>query len=79
MALLSDALFANVAGGAAETLWFGMPAWRWMFLAAAVPAVLYGVCSLRLPESPRYLVARGGSTTPPTCCATSPASPTRPP
>lgn len=59
VALLSDALFANVAGGAAETLWFGMPAWRWMFLAAAVPAVLYGVCSLRLPESPRYLVARG--------------------
>ena len=58
-ALLCDALFAEVAGGAAEQLWLGLPAWRWMFLAAAVPALLYGVFSLRLPESPRYLVARG--------------------
>ena len=58
VALLSDALLANVAGGAAEPLW-GLDAWRWMFIAEAIPAVVYGVMALRLPESPRYLVARG--------------------
>ncbi|WP_309105269.1 sugar porter family MFS transporter, partial [Microbacterium sp.] len=58
VALLSDAMLANVAGGAAEPLW-GLEAWRWMFIAEAVPALIYGIASLRLPESPRYLVARG--------------------
>ncbi|MFC7400751.1 sugar porter family MFS transporter [Citricoccus sp. GCM10030269] len=59
VALLSDALFANVAGGAAETFWLGLESWRWMFLAEALPAVLYGLFAFRLPESPRFLVARG--------------------
>ncbi|GMA26886.1 sugar porter family MFS transporter [Arenivirga flava] len=58
-ALLSDALFAEAAGGAANELWFGLEAWRWMFLAGAVPAVVYGVIALRLPESPRFLVRKG--------------------
>ena len=58
IALLSDALLANIAGGAAEPLW-GLDAWRWMFIAEAIPAVVYGVMALRLPESPRYLVAKG--------------------
>ncbi|MGE2730460.1 sugar porter family MFS transporter [Mycolicibacterium vaccae] len=38
-------------------LWFGIEAWRWMFLAMAVPAVLYGTLAFTIPESPRYLVA----------------------
>ncbi|MDO5634747.1 MAG: sugar porter family MFS transporter [Micrococcus sp.] len=59
VALLSDAMFANLAGGAAEPFWFGLEAWRWMFLAEAVPAVVYGLFAMRLPESPRFLVARG--------------------
>ena len=58
-ALLSDALFADLAGGAAQPFWLGLEAWRWMFIAEAVPALVYGLCALRLPESPRYLVARG--------------------
>jgi len=58
-ALLADAMFAGLAGGAAQPFWFGLEAWRWMFMAEAVPALLYGVFSLRLPESPRFLVARG--------------------
>ncbi len=58
-ALLSDALFAEAAGGAANELWFGLEAWRWMFLAGAVPAVVYGVIALKLPESPRFLVRKG--------------------
>src|SRR5919205_4414883 len=57
-ALLSDALFATSAGGAHQAFWLGIEAWRWMFLAAAVPAVLYGVISYTLPESPRFLVVQ---------------------
>ena len=59
VALLSDALLAGIAGGAAQTLWWGLEAWRWMFLAECVPAVVYGAMALGLPESPRYLVAKG--------------------
>jgi sugar porter (SP) family MFS transporter len=46
-----------VAGGPNEPLWLGLDAWRWMFLAMAVPAVLYGALAFTIPESPRYLVA----------------------
>ncbi|KSW29050.1 sugar porter family MFS transporter [Cellulomonas sp. B6] len=58
-ALLSDQLLATSAGGAANELWLGLEAWRWMFLVCVVPAVVYGVLALRIPESPRYLVAQG--------------------
>jgi len=58
-ALLSDAFLAGQAGGAAETLWLGREAWRWMFMAEAVPAVLYGALALAIPESPRFLVDKG--------------------
>ena len=43
---------------AREVLWFGLDAWRWMFLVMAVPAVVYGVLAFTIPESPRYLVAK---------------------
>ncbi|HEY5804621.1 MAG TPA: sugar porter family MFS transporter [Lysobacter sp.] len=59
MALLSDAWLAGVAGGAASKLWFGLEAWRWMFLVAVVPALVYGALVLGMPESPRHLIARG--------------------
>ena len=58
-ALLSDALFATSAGGADQALWLGIEAWRWMFLAGAVPAIVYGWIAYTLPESPRFLVFRG--------------------
>ncbi|MCF6388589.1 sugar porter family MFS transporter [Mycobacterium sp. MBM] len=45
------------AGGPNEVLWLGLDAWRWMFLAMAVPAVVYGALAFTIPESPRYLVA----------------------
>src|SRR5690606_23899211 len=58
-ALLSDAFLAGRAGGAAEVLWFGREAWRWMFWTEAIPAALYGIFALTIPESPRYLVDNG--------------------
>jgi sugar porter (SP) family MFS transporter len=59
VALLSDAALAGAAGGAAETFWFGLGAWRWMFIVGVVPAVVYGVLAFSVPESPRHLVAGG--------------------
>ncbi len=56
--LLSDEVLAGAAGGADAELWLGLEAWRWMFLTAAIPALIYGGVALTLPESPRYLVER---------------------
>ena len=39
----------------------GLPAWRWMYLAQAVPAVVFLVALFFIPESPRYLVSKGRS------------------
>jgi SP family sugar:H+ symporter-like MFS transporter len=59
LALLADYALASAAGGSEKDLWLGQEAWRWMFLAMAVPAVVYGGLALTIPESPRYLVAKG--------------------
>jgi SP family sugar:H+ symporter-like MFS transporter len=58
-ALLSDQLLAESADGAANVLWLGWEAWRWMFLVAVIPAAVYGILALRIPESPRYLAGKG--------------------
>ncbi|HEX7351935.1 sugar porter family MFS transporter [Brachybacterium sp.] len=58
VALLSNALIANSAGGSEQSFWFGVAAWRWMFMIEAVPAAAYGIMALFLPESPRYLIRR---------------------
>ena len=57
LSLLVDFLFALAAGGSREPFWLGFEAWRWMFLAMAVPAVVYGLLTMTIPESPRYLIA----------------------
>ncbi|MEO3759160.1 sugar porter family MFS transporter [Mycobacterium sp. B14F4] len=57
LSLAIDYLFASLAGGSREELWLGLEAWRWMFLAEAVPAIAYGALAYTIPESPRYLVA----------------------
>jgi sugar porter (SP) family MFS transporter len=58
VSLAIDYLLAHLAGGAGKPLWFGLEAWRWMFLMMAVPAVIYGLLTFTIPESPRYLIAR---------------------
>ncbi|MDX9882913.1 MAG: sugar porter family MFS transporter [Prolixibacteraceae bacterium] len=50
---------ASVAGGASDKLWWGFDAWQWMFWMELVPALVFFICLLFIPESPRYLVAAG--------------------
>jgi MFS transporter, SP family, sugar:H+ symporter len=61
---LTGAFFANyfladIAGKSTDPLWLGFPAWRWMFWMQIIPASVFFLTLLLIPESPRYLVARG--------------------
>ncbi|TNF36951.1 MAG: MFS transporter [Deltaproteobacteria bacterium] len=59
VALVFDYLIADGAGGSASNgFWLDQEAWRWMFWSELPIAVLYGIIALKIPESPRYLVAR---------------------
>jgi MFS transporter, SP family, sugar:H+ symporter len=58
-AFLANYFLADAAGSSLGAFWLGYPAWRWMFWVQAVPAILFLVTLLFIPESPRYLVAKG--------------------
>ncbi|WCE02706.1 sugar porter family MFS transporter [Pseudoxanthomonas sp. JBR18] len=58
-AFLSNYLLARVAGASTQPLWNGFEAWRWMFWVEILPAGLFLVALLFIPESPRYLVVKG--------------------
>jgi len=61
VALTSNYAIARAAGGAGRAWLLGRAAWQWMFWIEALPALIWGVLATRIPESPRYLVARGRS------------------
>jgi MFS transporter, sugar porter (SP) family len=52
----------QAAGGTSSGPLAGIEAWRWMLGVEAVPALVYGLLSLAIPESPRYLIANGRDT-----------------
>lgn len=58
-AFLGNYLIAHYAGGSTEPFWLGFEAWRWMFWAQIIPASLFFLALLVIPESPRYLVVKG--------------------
>ncbi|HEX7858655.1 MAG TPA: sugar porter family MFS transporter [Sphingobium sp.] len=58
-AFVANFVLARYAGGSTAELWLGFPAWRWMFWLQAIPAAIYFLALTAIPESPRYLVARG--------------------
>ncbi len=61
-AFVANFALARYAGGSTAAFWLGFPAWRWMFWLQAIPAAIYLVALLVIPESPRFLVAKGRDT-----------------
>jgi SP family sugar:H+ symporter-like MFS transporter len=61
VAFVSNYLIAGAAGSSMTDFAFGFEAWRWMFWVEVLPATIFLIALLAIPESPRYLViARRG-------------------
>jgi MFS transporter, SP family, sugar:H+ symporter len=58
-AFLANYYLAQAAGSSLGEFWMGYQAWRWMFWVQGIPAILFLVTLLVIPESPRFLVAKG--------------------
>jgi MFS transporter, SP family, sugar:H+ symporter len=58
-AFLANYFLAHNAGRSTDAFWLGYAAWRWMFWMQIIPASVFFLTLLLIPESPRYLVARG--------------------
>ncbi len=58
-AFLSNYFLAEFAGGSQQLVWGGYEAWRWMFWIELIPAAAFLLLLFFIPESPRYLVAKG--------------------
>lgn len=52
----------NLADGDQRGEIGGLEAWQWMLGVMVVPAVLYGLMSFVIPESPRFLISVGRNT-----------------
>ncbi len=52
----------GITGAALVDTWNGQYGWRWMFIAASFPAVLFFVLAFLIPESPRWLIKAGKET-----------------
>lgn len=60
-AFMSNYWLVGLSGGATDTHWWGFQTWQWMFWAEILPASIFLIVLLFIPESPRYLVAAGKS------------------
>ena len=58
VAFISNYLLATTAGNSMDIFWWGYEAWRWMFWMELIPATLFFILLLFIPESPRFLVVR---------------------
>ncbi|GAB3028573.1 sugar porter family MFS transporter [Bowmanella dokdonensis] len=59
IAFVSNYSLAATAGASTNALWMGYEAWRWMFWIELIPALLFLLMLLFIPESPRFLVVKG--------------------
>ncbi len=58
-AFFSNYLLAAAAGASTNVFWMGYEAWRWMFWFEMIPATIFLLALLVIPESPRFLVIKG--------------------
>ena len=59
IAFLSNFMIQQAAGSALNEWIWGFEAWRWMFWVELIPAFIFLIALLVIPESPRFLVAKG--------------------
>jgi len=59
IAFVVNYFLAASAGISTNAFWGGIEAWRWMYLMQAIPAAIFLVALIFIPESPRYLVSKG--------------------
>jgi len=57
--LIAEKVPADATDTYIKESWNGQMGWRWMFMAEAVPAVLFFILVMLVPESPRWLVKAG--------------------
>lgn len=58
-AFVSNYILSNTAGSSTTEFWFGYLTWRWMFWMELIPATVFFVTLLFIPDSPRFLAASG--------------------
>jgi len=58
LSFLSNYQLANISGSAENPLWWDFETWRWMFWMEIIPAAIFFISLLFIPESPRFLVAK---------------------
>jgi SP family xylose:H+ symportor-like MFS transporter len=57
--LIADKVSEGATAGLIRMSWNGQRGWRWMFTAVVVPAVVFFLGTLFIPESPRWLTKSG--------------------
>ncbi|MCK4751094.1 MAG: sugar porter family MFS transporter [Bacteroidales bacterium] len=60
--IIAQPMPAGIEGAAILETWNGQYGWRWMFIAASFPAVLFFILVFFIPESPRWLIKNGNET-----------------
>jgi SP family sugar:H+ symporter-like MFS transporter len=50
---------SKFSGSSLTPLWGGYETWRWMYWMELIPATIYLIALLFIPESPRFLMAKG--------------------
>ena len=56
--LIADPIPASFSSADIAASWNGQMAWRWMFWAAAFPALVFCIMATFIPESPRWLAMK---------------------
>jgi sugar porter (SP) family MFS transporter len=57
--MIAEPIPVGIEGAALVDTWNGQYGWRWMFIAASFPALLFFCLTFFIPESPRWMIKAG--------------------